>query len=168
MATGRGTQLTKQVGEYLVSAELCRRGYISTTFTGNVPDFDILAINEKHKTIPIQVKTINAGAWQFDAAKYIKIEQKKKVQKVTGKVKTGHPNLVFVFVKIIGQGTDEYFILRLCDLQNIIFRNYKRYLKAKHGIRPKKHDSKHTIVKVDELKLFKDNWELIEEKFKKK
>lgn len=43
MATGRENQLTKQVGEYLVAAELCRRGFIATTFTGNVPDFDIIA-----------------------------------------------------------------------------------------------------------------------------
>jgi len=36
MATGRSMQLTKQVGEYLASAELCRRGLISTTFTGHL------------------------------------------------------------------------------------------------------------------------------------
>ena len=168
MATGRGTQLTKQVGEYLVSAELCRRGYISTTFTGNVPDFDILAINDKHKTIPIQVKTINAGAWQFNAAKYIQIEQKKKVQKVAGKIKKDHPNLIFVFVKVIGQGRDEFYIMQLRDLQYIIFRDYKKYLKDRGGIRPKKPDSTHTAVSPHEIERFRNNWELIEEEFKKK
>jgi hypothetical protein len=43
MATGRDNQLTKQVGEYLVAAEVCRRGFIATTFTGNVPHYDIIA-----------------------------------------------------------------------------------------------------------------------------
>jgi len=38
-------QLTKQVGEYLVAAEVCRRGLIATTFTGNVPHYDIIASN---------------------------------------------------------------------------------------------------------------------------
>jgi hypothetical protein len=42
MATGRQMKLVGQTGEYLVAAELGRRGLIATTFTGNVPDYDIL------------------------------------------------------------------------------------------------------------------------------
>jgi hypothetical protein len=45
VATGRDVQLTRQIGEYLVCAELGRRGWIATTFTGSVPGFDILAAN---------------------------------------------------------------------------------------------------------------------------
>ena len=47
MATGRDMQLTKMIGEYLVCAELCRRGLLATTFTGNVPEFDILATDKR-------------------------------------------------------------------------------------------------------------------------
>ena len=48
MRSGRKNLLTKQIGEYLVAAELGRQGLIATTFTGNVPDFDILAkLSEK-------------------------------------------------------------------------------------------------------------------------
>ena len=43
MATGRQVQLTKQVGEYLIAAELSRRGLLTATFAGNVPDYDIVA-----------------------------------------------------------------------------------------------------------------------------
>ena len=43
MATGRQVQLTKQVGEYLVAAELSRRGLLTATFAGNVPAYDIVA-----------------------------------------------------------------------------------------------------------------------------
>jgi len=167
MPTGRNTQLTKQVGEYLVSAELCRRGYISTTFTGNVPDFDILAINEKHKAIPIQVKTIQAAAWQFDATRFINIEINGRVQKVTGKRKVFYPNLVFILVKLNGQGKDEFFIMRYRDLQNWIFRTYKKYLKPRKGIRPKNPNSTHTAVLPHEIERFKENWQLIEDNFKK-
>ena len=46
MKTGRSKYLTKQAGEYLVAAELSRRGYIATTFTGNVPDYDIIAVDD--------------------------------------------------------------------------------------------------------------------------
>ena len=47
MGTGRNNKLVGQTGEYLIAAELSRRGYIATTFTGNVPDYDIIASNEK-------------------------------------------------------------------------------------------------------------------------
>jgi hypothetical protein len=80
MRSGRKNQLTKQIGEYLVAAELCRRGLIATTFSGNVPDFDLVATNKVFKTIPIQVKAISQGAWQLDANKFINIEIKDGVQ----------------------------------------------------------------------------------------
>lgn len=74
MTTGRENQLTKQVGEYLVSAELCRREFVATTFTGNIPEFDILAVNGSNGTIPLQVKTIKQGTWQLNAGNYLDIE----------------------------------------------------------------------------------------------
>ena len=43
MTTGRNNKLVGQTGEYLVAAELSRRGLIATTFTGNVPYYDIIA-----------------------------------------------------------------------------------------------------------------------------
>jgi hypothetical protein len=55
MATGRITLLTKQLGEYLVAAELSRRGFIATTFTGNVPHFDILLADAEGRSLPIQL-----------------------------------------------------------------------------------------------------------------
>ena len=47
MATGRSNKLVGQTGEYLVAAELSRRGLIATTFTGNVPHYDIIASTRK-------------------------------------------------------------------------------------------------------------------------
>jgi hypothetical protein len=46
-----------------VAAELGRRGLIATPFAGNVPIFDLLAVDEKGRAIPIQVKTINGPSW---------------------------------------------------------------------------------------------------------
>jgi len=65
MATGRQTKLVGQTGEYLIAAELCRRGLLATTFTGNVPDYDIIASTEKGKHISVQVKTTSGPSWQF-------------------------------------------------------------------------------------------------------
>ena len=46
MSSGRNNQLLGATGEYLVAAELCRCGLIATTFTGNVPFYDIIASDE--------------------------------------------------------------------------------------------------------------------------
>lgn len=48
--------ISGQSGEYAVASELSRLGLIATTFTRNMPDFDILATNS-NKMIKIQVKT---------------------------------------------------------------------------------------------------------------
>ena len=50
----------KQLSEHLVVAELARRGVIATPFSGNVPDFDILAF-KSGKSISIQVKSAKTG-----------------------------------------------------------------------------------------------------------
>ena len=128
MASGRKNQLTKQIGEYLVAAELCRRGLIATRFTGNVPDFDIIATDECFKTIPIQVKTIRRGAWQLDASKLLNIDIKDKIQRIIDKKSLSNPDLICVFVRLISQGDDEFHIFRLNDLQQVIFEKYNQNL----------------------------------------
>lgn len=161
-------QLVKQVGEYLVAAELSRRGYISTTFTGNVPEFDILAINEDLKTTPLQVKTVRSGSWQFDASRYIEIDIKDGAQVVLGKKKLSHPDLICVLVKLGENRNDEFYIMRLKNLQSIILRDYKRHLKEKGGKRPKRPDSTHCAIYPRHMQRYKDNWQLIEDAFGKK
>jgi hypothetical protein len=164
VATGRQNQLTKQVGEYLVAAELCRRGLIATTFTGNVPDYDILATNEKQKTIPIQVKATQSTSWQFgDVRKYLDISFDGKRQRMDGKARLLNPNVVFVFVRLQRQGQDDFYILKGKDLQQILYDNYNQEIIVKRkGIRKKKPESYHSALTADQLNQFKDNWRLIE------
>src|SRR5436190_12575135 len=67
MASGRDIQLARQIGEYLAAAELGRRGWIATTFTGSLPGFDILAVNTDSQTLEVQVKAIRSKSWQLKA-----------------------------------------------------------------------------------------------------
>ena len=55
MATGRSTQLTRQIGEHLVAAELGRMNLIATPFAGNIPQFDLLASTQDGRAFPVQV-----------------------------------------------------------------------------------------------------------------
>ncbi len=166
MASGRDNHLTKAIGEYLVCAELCRRGYLATSFTGYVPDYDILAINAKCKTLPVQVKAIKSTSWQLDAARYLDISHGKTgIQKLRGKKRLQKPKLICVFVKIAMEGTDEkdeYYLFRQRNLQNIIARGYRSYLKKCHGKRPRNPQSTHAAVSPRDLIKYKGNWDLLE------
>jgi len=152
---GRDNQLTKQIGEHLVVSKLGRLGYLATPFAGNVPFFDILAINDQWQIIPIQVKTIKGPSWQFSINNFLDIEIKDNEQIVNGKIKLDKANLIYVLVKLKDDENDEFYILQLKDLQEYFFNNYKS------GIRPKNPTSMHCAVWSDELIKFKDNWNLL-------
>ena len=161
MTTGRQNQLTKQTGEYLVCAELCRRGFIATSFTGNVPDYDVIAINENNKAIPIQVKTIKSGTWQLNARSYLDIEITVNKKQLIKKKDLSDPDLVHIFVKLAEDGNDEFYIFRLKDLQEMVYNNYKSFLDKHDGRKPKNPNSTHTDVSREQLSTYKDNWELM-------
>lgn len=74
LASGRNNQLTRHIREHLVAAELGRRGYVATPFSGNVPMFDLLAANATGKAVPIQVKAINGPSWQFRIDSFLTVE----------------------------------------------------------------------------------------------
>jgi len=163
MPTGRNMQLTKMIGEYLVCAELCRRGLLATTFTGNVPEFDILAIDKHLQSIPIQVKTNAKGDWMLRVNLFVNIhyDKEKKIQTVLGKKDFKNSRLIYIMVKLVDQGKDEFYILRLQDLQGIIFKNHSEYLQRHGGRRPKNPESMHTAILSKHLLNYRDNWGLL-------
>ena len=159
MASGRSMQLAKQVGESLAVAELGRRGFIATSFSGNCPAFDILAIEQKGQTKAIQVKTIRRGNWQFDIRQFFEIEFDGKLQILKRKRKIPVPNLIYVFVKIAGQNKDEFYICPWDFLQRRLRKTY--FTKEKTKKRPRKPESTHCKITLKDLQKFKDNWQLI-------
>ena len=170
MVSGRQKQLIKQVGEYLVAAELCRRELIATSFTGNVPIFDILAItsDEKMKTIQVKATTTNGG-WNLDAADFLNFESSSdNTQHIKSIRDLSKNNTIFCFVKLgsFGRGeistdVDEFYLLPIADLQKIIEEKYSAFLVKVNHIRPNKPDSHHTKIKKDNIAQFKDNWDCI-------
>lgn len=165
MATGREIQLTRQVGEHLVAAELGRRGYLAAPFAGNVPMFDLLAADMHGYSVPVQVKAIKSGWWQLGADAYLNIETVGNKQILKGKAKLPNPELLCVFVLLRNSRNDEFYIFRLRDLQNRLFRGYGNYLKRIGGIRHKNPRSMHSAILPKELAEFRDNWGLVESIF---
>jgi hypothetical protein len=162
MATGRSNQLTKQTGEYLVAAEICRRGFIATTFTGSVPHYDIIASNETGKHQAVQVKAILRTAWQFDIRDFVDVRLDGKRQ-IMGQAKPPvYPDLICVFVRLREYGADEFYVLTWEDLQRICIAHHRDYLARHNGVRPKRFDSFHTAIRPEMLGDHRDRWELLE------
>lgn len=155
MATGISTQLTRQIGEHLVAAKLGRLGLFATPFAGNVPEFDLVVANGSGQSSLIQVKAINGPSWQFNASTFLNIEMIGNEQVVKGKTKLNNPSLVCVFVLLRESEADEFYVLRVKDLQSEIAKTYKG------GIRPKNPQSMHCAVWPKQLSKHRDNWSLV-------
>ncbi len=162
MATGQTMQLTRQIGEHLVTAELGRRGVFATPFAGNVPDIDLLAV-ANCISAPIQVKAINGASWQFDVRRYLEVDVTETGQKVLGKLKQLDKKLLCIFVEIGEKlGEDVFYIFRNGWLQDYFHKNYK-------GRKPPRNiKSYHCAIWKKDMQQHKGNWKLIEQVFKLK
>jgi hypothetical protein len=162
MATGRSNKLVGQTGEYLVAAELSRRGYIATTFTGNVPDYDIIASNEKGKHVSVQVKASSGSSWQFrDVSRFFEISFKGRHQIVGRPKRCPVQHLVVVFVVIGAKREDRFYILKWTTLRNLLIKHHKTFLAEHGGKRPKKWDSLHCAILEKTMKRHLDKWDVI-------
>lgn len=164
--TGQSTQLVRQIGEHLVAAKLGRLGLYATPFAGNVPDFDLVVADESGNSILVQVKAIQGGAWQFgDASKYLDIQLVETVQHVLGIKKLANPDIIFVLVRLRDDSEDEFYVLTLGEIQEMIRQHYKVYLERKGGTRPKNYKSLHCALLAKELGAFRNRWEVILSRF---
>ena len=162
MGTGRNNKLVGQAGEYLVAAELCRRGYIATTFTGNVPDYDIIASNENGKHVSVQVKASRSSSWQFgDISRYCRISFKGRHQ-IVGRPKICPvQRLVVVFVVIGAKRGDKFYIMTWTALRNLLIKHHKAMLAKHGGKRPKRWDSLHCAILENVLTPHLGTWDVV-------
>ena len=161
---GSEMQRTRQIGEYLVAAKLMEKGWYATTFTGNVPLFDIVATNDLGKTIKVQVKTVKTGDWQFDMKHFveIKIDSTNRSQEMGEMVKLPS-DLYYVFVKIDSENimSSNFYVISAGDFQSFLVDRYQEYLQSIEGKRPSNPESTHSALEENEIKDFKDNWGIL-------
>lgn len=163
MATGLSNKLVGQTGEYLVAAELSRRGLIATTFTGNVPHYDIIASDETGRHVSVQVKTSRGSSWQFgNITQYCKITFKGKQQIVGQSVDSPVHRLIVAFVKIEKDGNDRFYILEWKELCSLLVKGHEEFLARHNGVRPQRWDSLHCAISEKTLSPYKDKWDIVE------
>ncbi len=167
MSRGRNNKLVGQTGEYLVAAELSRRGLIATTFTGNVPHYDIIASDESGRHVSVQVKASRGTSWQFgNITLYCDVTFDGKKQIVGEKKPCPVRRLIMAFVRIDDAGNDRFYILAWDCLRDILVGLHETYLAKHNGTRPKKWDSLHCAISESNLEPYQDNWDIIEKNLK--
>jgi hypothetical protein len=167
MATGRSNKLVGQTGEYLIAAELSRRGLIATTFTGNVPHYDIIASDETGRHVSVQVKASRGASWQFgNITQYCDIRFDGKRQ-VVGKPKACPVNrLIVAFVRIADGGKDSFYILPWGTLRDLLVEHHREFIARHDGMRPRKWESLHCAIEEKVLKSHENRWDVIEQNLK--
>lgn len=164
MGHGKEVYRIRQTGEYLVAAELCRRGWVATPFAGNLPHYDILAADWSGRQVLVQVKTIHwESSWQWDASKFVEIRMEEERQVLGQPRNPPYPGLICVLVRLgESYGKDEFYILTWEDLRERIIADYRRYLERHQGVRPRNPRSTHAMLTPKELTEYKDNWDLLQ------
>lgn len=169
MSRGRNNQLTGQVAEHLVVAELGRRGLAATGFSGNIPTFDVLAVDENCRVVPIQVKASTGDNWPSDARTWmdISVEGETLRQQSRGPSTLATPDLIYVCVVIAPHGTDRrdrFFVLTMQDLQRVCIDAYAHWMDPKDWKRPRNPHSFECRYEIKHLTRFEDNWDLIRDR----
>jgi hypothetical protein len=162
--SGRLNKLAGQIGEYLVCAELGRRGLIATPFAGNVPTFDVLATDDSCRTVPIQIKASRSDNWPSQATRWMQIQLDHATgrQNYSGPTKLATPDLIWVCVAIAAPGSrDRFFVLTEADIQRVCIAGYTGWMESKEWKRPRNPASFDCRWSISNIQKFEDNWELI-------
>lgn len=166
MATGIKNKLTGQIGEHLVSAVLGTMGYYATPYSGNVPGFDITAVNsETLKSFPIQVKTSTGGALvQSVINKWIEHNiDKDNCQSFGELVERPNPEIIWIMVQIKDNNlsTARYFVCTEADIQTKIVTRYKKFMEKHNFRRPGGGASPQAVLNIKDLQEFENNWDVL-------
>jgi len=159
------SQLSGQIGENLVVAELGRRGIIATANIGaNVKDIDVLAYKDG-KAIAIQVKAYKTGSLRTEATTYLNIDydEDTETQTILGKNKNIDRKLIWVIVKLGAFiGDDRFYICKKGKIQDLVYNEHEKFLKKHNGRRPRNPKSFDCSVEFKYLSDSLNDWSVIE------
>ena len=166
MSTGKKNKLTGQIGEHLVSAMLGTMGFYASPYSGNVPGFDITAVNsETLNSFPIQVKTSNGGSLVHSTInKWVEHHVDENNYQHFGELlKLPNPNIIWVMVQIKNNelNSARYFICTEKQIQTKIVDRYKEFMERHNSRRPGGGASLQAILNLKDLQEFEDNWEIL-------
>lgn len=145
-------QQVGRVGEHFVAAELHRRGAYAVTFSGNMPNIDILASDvEQTRTVAIQVKTKTSGTWHTT------------ILRGEPREAAADEDRFWVLVDI---GRDPelppaYWVVPEWWMLNHIHVRYHERIAIHGGARLRNPDSKHFAIIPKNVEEWRHRWELL-------
>ena len=168
MPSGGKNQQTARAGEYYVAAELNRRGAYAVTFSGNMPEVDVMASNADRthtvyiqvKTNDVQAKTKKTGTWQLSKGKREGEQPPRK-----------HHFWIFVTLSSSQEQHSQeqqpnYWIVPDEDMRSDIKKRVQEYVSDK-GYRNLEHwladgRSPHHNIQEQHVEQWKDCWDILE------
>jgi len=141
-----------RAGEACVVAELNKRGAYATSFAGNMPNIDILAMDQNQtRSVYIQVKTkINPQGWQ------VGLGAEKEI---------GNNNFFVILVDLKKIDRPDFYIFDRSTYVNKVKKIYKDYInRPKRNGQPKKETNIRWIDYknfTDEDKKRLNNWKIL-------
>lgn len=145
-------QQVGRVGEHFVAAELHRRGAYAVTFSGNMPNIDILASDvAQTRTVAIQVKTKTSGTWHTT------------ILRGEPRAEPLDENRFWVLVDI---GRDPelapaYWTVPEWWMLNHIHVRYSERIAVHGGARLRNPDSKHFAIIPKNVDQWRHRWDLL-------
>lgn len=138
-----GDHRTGRAGEYYVAAELNRRGAYAVTFTGNMPEIDVMASNaSRSRTAHIQVKTKRVPNWRISPKEGD--EEPKK-------------DTFWIFVNLPDNGSAPHFwITSDCWIRGKIKETYADRVNRNPTI------AQDHYIRENQIDEWKDRWDILE------
>ncbi len=147
MAPKLAKHMSGIAGEYLVAAELSRRGYIASLTLRNTQDIDVLASSaDGSRQIAIQVKCdqTKGHEWMLSA----------KAERLSG------PTIYYVFVRLHDGGTPEFFVVPSEVVAERTTTSHREWL-AKPGRSGQPHADTSIRVFSDREGKYRDAWDTL-------
>lgn len=168
MSSGISNKLTAQIGEHLVSAMLGTLGFYATPYSGNVPGFDITAVDsETLRAFPVQVKTSNGGALIHSTInKWVEHSiDKKNYQQIGKPLPLHNPNLIWVMVRIKDNNlaTARYFVCTEKEIQERIVNRFIKFMEKHDYRRPGGGASTQAVLDIRNMIDLENNWGILKE-----
>ena len=150
---GSRNQQVGRAGELFVAAELNKRGAIATLYLTNTPRVDVVATDpDQHSTVSIQVKTKSprSRVWQANISK---LERESKEAAESD----------FLILVELGDEKEAptYYVCPLRQFAAQHLKGHRDWLAARGGKRPRSPESPHTSIGMDEVKQWRDRWDLL-------
>lgn len=166
MSSGAHNKLIGQIGENLVAAKLGTLGCYASPYAGNVPGFDLTAVDSQTlSSFPVQVKCSTGNTLvhsQIDRWIETHIDSTGKYS-FGERVPLDHPNMLWIMVNL-PKGQIEnarYFICREADIQKLVVERFVAFIQRHDYRRPNGGTSKQAILTIKELGIFEDKWSAI-------